>query len=246
MPGLEIMDKIFTVLFAIELCINAFAHWFKPFISDGWNIFDVLVVTISLIALGPVKIPVNVIRSLRAFRLIRIFRRFKGLKNIVSGLASSVSPVLQALLVLFIAMAICALHSSAIAIPMLPDQITFLSIASSRFFYPDTDSPILFLHDQITSLQSADSLPPTTIGQLTSHNSVRVARRAHMLNIRPLLRRQTQFWEPPSLVRLRRTASGNSTQRCWRSSVSRPAWAGRAAFPRCGTTGAWTGGWPST
>ena len=115
MPGLEIMDKIFTVLFAIELCINAFAHWFKPFISDGWNIFDVLVVTISLIALGPVKIPVNVIRSLRAFRLIRIFRRFKGLKNIVSGLASSVSPVLQALLVLFIAMAICALRSSAIS-----------------------------------------------------------------------------------------------------------------------------------
>ena len=104
------MDDIFTVVFAIELCINVFAHWFKLFISEGWNIFDVVVVTISLIALGPFKIPVNVIRSLRAFRLIRIFRRFKGLKNIVSGLASSVSPVLQALLVLFIAMAICALR----------------------------------------------------------------------------------------------------------------------------------------
>ena len=104
---LEALDTAFTVIFAVELSINAFGHWFKPFVSDGWNIFDLIVVALSLIALGPVKVPVNVIRSLRAFRVIRLFGRLKGLKNIVTALASSIIPVLQALLILLIVGAIC-------------------------------------------------------------------------------------------------------------------------------------------
>jgi hypothetical protein len=104
---LETLDEVFTIIFLVELLINAFGHWFKPFISDGWNIFDFIVVAMSLVALGPVKVPVNVIRSLRAFRVIRLFGRLKGLKNIVTALASSVIPVLQALLILLIIGSIC-------------------------------------------------------------------------------------------------------------------------------------------
>ncbi len=104
---LEALDTAFTVIFAVELAVNAFAHWFKPFISDGWNIFDFIVVALSLVALGPVNVPVNIVRSLRAFRVIRLFGRLKGLKNIVTALASSVIPVLQALLILLIIGSIC-------------------------------------------------------------------------------------------------------------------------------------------
>ena len=34
----------------------------RPFVSDGWNLFDVLVVALSLVALGPVAMPINVLR----------------------------------------------------------------------------------------------------------------------------------------------------------------------------------------
>ena len=34
----------------------------RPFLSDGWNLFDVLVVGLSLVALGPVAMPINVLR----------------------------------------------------------------------------------------------------------------------------------------------------------------------------------------
>ncbi len=105
--SLETLDQAFTIVFLVELLINASGHWFTPFISDGWNIFDFIVVAMSLVALGPVKVPVNVIRSLRAFRVIRLFGRLKGLKNIVTALASSVIPVLQALLILLIIGSIC-------------------------------------------------------------------------------------------------------------------------------------------
>ena len=37
-------------------------HTFRPFLSDGWNLFDVLVVGLSLVALGPVAMPINVLR----------------------------------------------------------------------------------------------------------------------------------------------------------------------------------------
>jgi hypothetical protein len=128
---LEALDEFFTIIFVVELSINTFAYWLRPFFADGWNIFDLVVVSMSLAALGPVQIPINVIRSLRAFRVIRLFGSFQGLKSIVNALASSVilvnsnpashffivnivitdviiaGQVLQALLVLLIIASIC-------------------------------------------------------------------------------------------------------------------------------------------
>ena len=103
----DAVDKVFTILFAAELMLNALSHWFKPFIADGWNLFDVMVVSVSLFTLGPLKLPFNVVRSLRAFRVIRLFRRIKGFERIVAALSSSVIPVLQALLVFLITGSIC-------------------------------------------------------------------------------------------------------------------------------------------
>jgi hypothetical protein len=107
---LATLDDFFTIIFAVELSINMFSHWFRNFFSDGWNIFDLVVVSVSLVSLGPLQFPTNVIRSLRALRIIRLFRRFEGLKNIVSALAASVLPVSQALLILLIVASICEKH----------------------------------------------------------------------------------------------------------------------------------------
>jgi hypothetical protein len=92
---LDYIDTAFTVVFTIELLINAYAYWFRcpaprrvlkarfcplaipgddlplvwccrPYISDGWNIFDIIVVSLSLVALGPIAMPINVLRYMRA------------------------------------------------------------------------------------------------------------------------------------------------------------------------------------
>jgi hypothetical protein len=105
--NLAILDDVFTVVFAVELAINLFAHWLRPFLRDGWSLFDLIVVTVSLASLGPLVLPTSVIRSLRALRIIRLFRRFEGLKCMVAALAASVVPVLQALAILLIIASIC-------------------------------------------------------------------------------------------------------------------------------------------
>ena len=84
------------------------ARRFHPFVRDGWNMFDVVVVSLSLIALGPISLPVNVLRSIRAFRVIRLFGRVGALRDIVSALTAAIMPVLNAFLILFIIAAICA------------------------------------------------------------------------------------------------------------------------------------------
>ena len=74
---------------------------------DGWNLFDSVVVALSLVALGPIDMPVNVLRSLRAFRVIRLFGRMGTLRDIVVSMTAAILPVLNAFLVMLIVASIC-------------------------------------------------------------------------------------------------------------------------------------------
>ena len=104
---LELLDTLFTAVFAAELAVNMYAHWLREFVSDGWNAFDCAVVALSLIALGPVRMPINVLRSLRAFRVVRLFGRLGSLRDIVASLTAAITPVLNAFLIMFIVGSIC-------------------------------------------------------------------------------------------------------------------------------------------
>ena len=105
--ALERADAAFTIVFALELAVNAYAHWLRPFLADGWNLFDCVVVLLSLIALGPISVPVNVVRSLRAFRVVRLFGRMGALRDIISSLYAATMPVLNTFIILLIISAIC-------------------------------------------------------------------------------------------------------------------------------------------
>ncbi len=61
----------------------------------------------SLVALGPVNLPVTILRLMRALRVIRLFGRLKALKKMISALTSSIVPMMNAFLILFIILSIC-------------------------------------------------------------------------------------------------------------------------------------------
>jgi hypothetical protein len=94
------VNTVFTLLFAVDLVLNAFAHWFRPFLNNGtliffasfcnrltnsagWNILDIVVVASSLVSLGTSFLNLNIIRMLRAMRVIRIFGRVNALKKVL-------------------------------------------------------------------------------------------------------------------------------------------------------------------
>jgi hypothetical protein len=105
--AMEGFNLFFTVVFAIELSINMFAHWLHPFLRNPWSLLDAFVVLMSLVALGPVDIPITILRLMRAFRVIRLFGRLKALKKMVSALSASIVPMMNAFLILFILASIC-------------------------------------------------------------------------------------------------------------------------------------------
>mmetsp|Transcript_30470 Transcript_30470/g.72147 ORF Transcript_30470/g.72147 Transcript_30470/m.72147 type:complete len:423 (+) Transcript_30470:195-1463(+) len=96
----EVLDWLFTVVFAIELAFNAFGHWFWEFVRDGWSMFDLVVVTLSILAKPIDSIPgISILRTMRAFRIRRLIGRFQKLKQITNAIISSIIPVMNAFLI---------------------------------------------------------------------------------------------------------------------------------------------------
>ena len=94
-------DIVFTSIFTFELCWNMFANLFLRFVCDPWNIFDLFVVTCSIVALLPfMNWPsLSVLRQLRVFRAVRLFRKIHSLRVLVMALMKSIMPVFSALVI---------------------------------------------------------------------------------------------------------------------------------------------------
>jgi len=110
----EAIDTVFNVLFLIELLINAYGSWFWPFISQGWNLFDMFVVSIGIIDLLSLMFDftyppqLKIVRLFRAFRVFRLFGRVESLKKIIDTIWKAVPGVINAFILLFIVMSIYA------------------------------------------------------------------------------------------------------------------------------------------
>ena len=104
------MNHFFTVIFTVELAINALAHWFWPFITDMWTQLDAFVVIMSILPLLVPEQDTGIVRILRAFRIVRLFRRVPSLRKIITALTMALMPVINVFCILFLLMGICELH----------------------------------------------------------------------------------------------------------------------------------------
>lgn len=83
---LAIFDKIFTVIFTIELILKWFAYGIRNYFSNGWNKLDFVIVVVSLLGtildlLGIADIPAfKSMRTLRALRPLKALSRFEGIR----------------------------------------------------------------------------------------------------------------------------------------------------------------------
>ncbi len=88
----------------LSICIIYIYTIRRPYISDGWNLFDIIVVSLSLVALGPIAMPINVLRSL-LYRSIDLSR--STYLSIFISLSLSLSPSPSLPLSLPLALALC-------------------------------------------------------------------------------------------------------------------------------------------
>ena len=72
------MEIMFTVVFVLELMWNMLVHWFWEFFSDGWNLFDGVVVTVSLVSLAVDGTNFKAMRLLPVLRALRLVARLES------------------------------------------------------------------------------------------------------------------------------------------------------------------------
>ncbi|MBR3258963.1 MAG: ion transporter, partial [Eggerthellaceae bacterium] len=109
-PGLEmalkVIDYLCLMVYIIETVLKLYA-WRGDYFKDGWNIFDFIIITMSMIPDSLLPIPLRVARVMRLFRVGRVFKlvsAFKQLRVIVEAIGRSMSGVAWTALLLILVM----------------------------------------------------------------------------------------------------------------------------------------------
>ncbi|CAF2652450.1 unnamed protein product [Rotaria sp. Silwood2] len=102
---LTIFDKIFTVIFTIELILKWFAYGITNYFKNGWNKLDFVIVVVSVLGtildlFGVADIPAfKSMRTLRALRPLKALSRFEGIRVVVNALFGAIPSIFNVLLV---------------------------------------------------------------------------------------------------------------------------------------------------
>ncbi len=90
------LNLVFTAVFTIEVLLKFLGLHIKEFVKDKFNIFDTLVVAISLVELGLGDGSGGAVSALRAFRLFRIVklaRSWHSLKLLIDSIAHTITAI---------------------------------------------------------------------------------------------------------------------------------------------------------
>ena len=100
--SLTVLDYAVTLFFLVEISIRIAAEpRFANFFKKGWNVFDFVIVTISLIPLDDSEYAL-IARMLRLFRVMRLISFIPELRVLVSALISALPRMGYVALLMFI------------------------------------------------------------------------------------------------------------------------------------------------
>lgn len=83
---LHVADHVMLGIFVVELLLRLYAYGWR-FFRDPWNVFDFLIVGISVI---PTSGPFSVLRALRILRALRLISAVPAMRRVVAGLLAAV------------------------------------------------------------------------------------------------------------------------------------------------------------
>jgi voltage-gated sodium channel len=83
---LTVIDRLALGIFTLEILLKLFG-WRKDFFRSGWNIFDILIVTIAWL---PTTGALSVLRALRVLRILRLLSVSPQLNRVVTAIGKSI------------------------------------------------------------------------------------------------------------------------------------------------------------
>lgn len=102
------LDHVILGVFVAELLLKIFAQGGR-FFKNGWNIFDFIIVGISLI---PASGPFAVLRTLRVLRVMRLISTVPSLRRVVSALLAAIPGMASVMSILMVIFYVCAVMTT--------------------------------------------------------------------------------------------------------------------------------------
>lgn len=106
-PVVEQLDRIAIAIFVVEIALKLFVYRLG-FFKNGWNVFDLVIVTAALVPAGE---QFSVLRALRILRALRLVSVVPSMRKVIAGLfraIPSIGTVIVMLLLLFYISAVMA------------------------------------------------------------------------------------------------------------------------------------------
>ncbi|NMW30876.1 ion transporter [Altererythrobacter sp. RZ02] len=113
---LALLDSASIAIFVVEIALKLFVYRLK-FFTNGWNVFDLIIVSVALI---PASQQFSVLRALRILRALRLISVVPSMRKVIVGLFKaipSIGTVIVMLLLLFYISAVMATKLFGAAFP---------------------------------------------------------------------------------------------------------------------------------
>jgi voltage-gated sodium channel len=129
-PLIVTLDQICLAIFVVEIAAKLSARGFD-FFKRGWNIFDFVIVGISLV---PAAQGLSVLRALRILRLLRVLSVTPSLRRVVEGLMSALPGMGSVFLLTGLIFYIAAVMATKLFGATFPDWFGTLGLSAYSLF----------------------------------------------------------------------------------------------------------------
>jgi voltage-gated sodium channel len=129
-PVILLLDRICLAIFTVEIALKLAAFGFR-FFRSGWNVFDFLIVGISLV---PGAQTFSVLRALRVLRLLRVISVAPRLRRVVEGLITALPGMGSVFLLMAIIFYIGAVMATKLFAGSFPDWFGDLGRSAYTLF----------------------------------------------------------------------------------------------------------------
>ncbi|OLF08619.1 ion transporter [Actinophytocola xanthii] len=114
---LHVADRVMLAIFVLELACRLYAYRWR-FFRDPWNVFDFVIVGISLL---PTTGPFSVLRALRVLRVLRLISAVPAMRRVVSGLLAAVPGMASIGALLGLIIYVAAVMATKLFAPIAPE-----------------------------------------------------------------------------------------------------------------------------
>ncbi len=126
----EVVDSVASTVFIVEIGLELITYRFS-FFKSGWNVFDIVIVTISVI---PGTGPFNILRAMRVMRVLRLLSVVPMMRRIVEALFQAIPGMGAILAVLALMVYVAAVMATSMYGVTNPELFGSLPVSALTLF----------------------------------------------------------------------------------------------------------------